>query len=43
LYLQIINALKLENFTKTAKKSKKAENEIDIQRLSLSVLKKSSY
>jgi len=40
LYLQIINALKLENFIKTAKKSKKAENEADIQRLSLSALKK---
>lgn len=40
LYLQIINALKLENFIKTAKKSKKAENEADIQRLSLSALEK---
>lgn len=40
LYSQIINALKLENFIKTAKKSKKAENEADIQRLSLSALKK---
>lgn len=40
LYLHIINALKLENFTNTAKKSKKAENEVDIQRLSLTALKK---
>ena len=40
LYLQIIHALKYEKFIKTAKKSKKAENEAAIQRLSLSALKK---
>lgn len=40
LYLQVINALKLKNFIKTAKKSKNAENEADIQRLSLSALEK---
>lgn len=40
LYLQTINALKLKNFIKTAQKSKKTENEEDIQRLSLSSLEK---
>lgn len=40
LYWQIIHALKHEKFIKTAKKSKKAENEAAIQRLSLSALKK---
>lgn len=40
LYLQVINALKLKNFIKAAKKSKNAENEADIQRLSLSALEK---
>ncbi len=40
LYLQVINALKLENFIQAAKKSNKAENEANIQRLSLSDLEK---
>ena len=40
LYLQTINALKLKNFIKTAQKSKKTENEEDIQCLNLSSLEK---